>query len=178
MRHLFLAVACALVLTACGAESLPDSFDSDAGMASAPMAFVDGHFAQSENIYEMGEYEKEYSDSYGASLSFSTPTNDRAVMTILLLTYGGLTHPDLAIGQTHTLGRGDLTPNGLLIRLIGCEGSEVGVWNYDRSADEVVLTVTSPEPGVRRINYTATWPSYFVNSTEPDVISGYFDLVK
>jgi len=178
MRHMFLVVACIFVLTACGVESFPDSPATDAGVTNVSTAFMSGHFAQSENVYEEGQFEETYSNSNGASISFATPTNDRAVMAILHLTYGGLTHRDLGVGQTHTLARYASTPNGLQAMMIGCEGERVGQWDYDSPAREVVLSVTSPEAGVRRINYTATWAPYFVTSTEPDVLSGYFDLTN
>ena len=183
MRNMFLALVCVFVLSACGAEPTVDAGPVDSAaivtVDSEPVtAFVRGQLAQSTNIYEVGQFETAHSNSSSAMIKFSTPTNDRAVMSMLMLNGGGLDHEDLSVGNAYTLQRYETTENGLQLVIVGCEGQRVGVWDYDNPASAVSIVVTEPSPNVRRINYIATWAAYLSDGEVDDRLSGYFDITE
>lgn len=67
----------------------------------------------------------------------------------------------LEVGQTYRSNARDYNydaPQGLYFSMVGCAGPSDNVWEYDRGADEVEITVEEgPEEGTVELFYTASF---------------------
>jgi len=73
---------------------------------------------------------------------------------------GGIDHPELVDGATLTFHQDDRYYGGsgsLYVSVLGCSGPETGNWDYDRTAEEVTVTVRELEDR-KVIDYVATFP--------------------
>lgn len=65
----------------------------------------------------------------------------------------------LEVGETYTQRTRDFdAPAGLYFSMVGCSGPEDNVWEYDRSTDDIEISVVEgPEEGTVELFYTANF---------------------
>jgi hypothetical protein len=130
-------------------------YNSLSGSLGSVSEFEGGIYQQTG--YQYGEVASIQVDAQNADENWA--------LMALLTVEGGIDHPDLVPGATFTFNYDDYygsydpaDADRLYVSLLGCQGSEPGYWDYDRSANEVTLTVEQGvAPEERVFNYTATW---------------------
>ncbi len=96
-------------------------------------------------------------------------------MTILEI-HGGISHTDLAAGETVTYDIADQyepTEDEAFIQVIGCSGEDPSDWEYDESARTVTISVEEGSiEGHARYQYTA---KFVDRAGEGTLVTGEFD---
>ncbi|MFT5354096.1 MAG: hypothetical protein ACI9KE_001297 [Polyangiales bacterium] len=97
-----------------------------------------------------------YGDGNWANIDIRV-RGDRGVIMNALNIEGGL--DSLEVGQTYRSSARDYdAPAGLYFSMVGCSGPSDNVWEYDRSADEIEVSVEEgPEEGTIELFYNASF---------------------
>ncbi len=112
------------------------------------------------NVYMEEGYE--YNDVATMSVYSRNYEQDWNVMTAVTVE-GGLDRPELEPGSTATFQNSDYTystevDGQLHVSVLGCSGPAAGGWDFDRTADQVTVTVEEGSDADHRVmHYTATW---------------------
>ena len=95
-----------------------------------------------------------WDDGNYTTLEVVAQNQDGAAMNLIDI-YGGIDHPLLRPGTTHTFSGVDIAEEGALqLYVLGCAGDAPYQWTYDTPADEVEVTVSETEDGLRRFDFT------------------------
>lgn len=109
-----------------------------------------------------------WSNSDGATVDVVVEREDAAGMVRLIFDNGGLNHPDLDVGFSKTFYRNDFSDTELTISSLGCAGDRYMSWDYDATADQIDVFVTSGPDDSRILTFNAFW------EYEGDIVAGHF----
>ena len=120
-----------------------------------------------------------WDDGYFTTVEVTVHNDHNAAMAIVDIV-GGLQNlePGMVVhGSLDERGSSD----GIQVYLTGCSGPQVGVWDYDEPAQEVVMSVAqgSNDPDTLTLSFTATLSNVYdvAGNSDTSVVSGSVSVV-
>jgi len=156
--------------------------ESTSGNLQVQQAGLSGDLGPTTNLNHSATEVDAWSYSDSSQVSTTVDTGNSAAMTVVEID-GPLDHPDVRVGERVTIydSRTSYARNGVGIDVLGCAGSEVGYWEYDTYADNVVVWVERryENPRVLRYTYRADYdylPDYASSTSSITTVEGSFDV--